>query len=366
MYQKSLSKNAFRSPETFSQKGFWRSEARIGLMYRLSLICGLGGHATQFTNQIHRCSKDAWTTNMGNPEEVINGGSPLEIAVRSDRWPEIRCSTCVGPPGTPPAERLLLGISSCKELLTELGGEEITKTIDWINLIKWAQSLNPSLGTFGCYLGVCYSKKSFRVKLYHDLFEARKSAEQKLAQWYQLLSALGQDFDDNEHLRLLLPLAMPVMGCIEWDSKGRCHWKLYWRIKQPTQNTMCAIGNIFSVSSAFCKDVYHSFFQAAGGASKQHPITGFVHPAPLMKGTLGFYSSAPSRWTYTNTKKRILHELWEKHSGDSAALTKVWLVARGPYPLQWVPTLNIIGIGIINNSLTKMAAYFKPHDRIKK
>jgi hypothetical protein len=347
-----------------------RIEARRDLLHRLGLVGGLGSFARTFAGLACQVSAGAWAGNKGNQGAAINGGSPLEVSVRSDRWPEVRFATCIGAADSTPWQRLCLGAAAARYMSRGLASRPAVNPGDWKCLAEWIGQPRPGDGRFGCFLGVSLTRDHFRVKFYLDLFGGGEAAgknagRQALAGWYRLLKAFGQRQRETGELHRLLPGASPVIACIEWDSRGQHHWKLYWRLKVPGVEVMAGVGDFFGVPGDVCRGVYHAFGQASGGYSRHPPVTGFVHGAPGYKGALGFYSSAPSRWGYSDRKQRQIRKLWEDYGGEYAVLSRVWQLARGSVAPGCRSVLTILGIGISARNAPVMTAYFCPPARVK-
>lgn len=334
--------------------------ARHDLLLRLATVGDLGPEAPTLAHLIHQVSQGAWSQRVGTPRQGgLNGGSPLEISASSDQRAGFRYTTSVGAPSATAMERLHLGLAGFARLVTTCLGEGHA-TLALLPQIQAAyDGFAGGRGEFGCYLGGSHQRGGVsRLKLYLELFE--RQPQPALHQWQQVLQHCGVETRDSERLEELLSLATPTIGCLEQASDSLPRWRLYWRIHTPTPDTLGQIAAAFGVDPAFAPEVSTVFRQAAGGPTGTPPVTGFVHPLPLLPGCLGFYSGAPARWACTPQKRQQMTALWQQWGGNRALLHRTWRLCQGSQSQSWLPTLTILGLGIVHNRYRRAQAYFRP------
>ncbi len=286
-------------------------------------------------------------------------GQPARSIPSIGRWPELRYATRVGGPSWPPLQRLREGLTAYKELATHCFEDrgQPWETLEGVE--AWYRKVDSGKGDFGCYLSGNHSRERSGLKLYLDLFSGGES-RRGLANWVRLLRSCGAPLGELERMEALLPVARPVLGCFEKTAEGTVNWRLYWRLWAPSLDTLCAVGDVMSVSHDVCREVHEAFEYAAGGPSCHVPVTGFAHPVPLEPGAMVFYSAGPSRWAKTEKKKRRIREIWESWGGASTALMRVWQLVTGAREGEsWAPTLTLLGLGVLGGCHRRASAYFR-------
>lgn len=323
------------------------------LLYHLALVCGLGG-GRDIVETILKNSRGAWRVPRRKDGSGINGGGPLEVSLRSDSVNTLRYASCVGLPAMTPMSRLRLGIKVFESNLAKVGADPYLIE----PLTAWCEQLDSSLGRFGCYTGGCYHSERTRVKLYIDLFGGAKAGLRNLQ---ELVSMCGYFSAPVMIPERLFDIAIPRLCSLEWSSESKSFdFKLYWRLKngcsQPQQ-----VCQLLTGSSEFGHLVYDTFQQSGGGFHPEEmPVSGFVHPYPLVEGAIGFYSFAPSRWAGTEKKRQTIMKLWREWGGDAQYLDRVWKLVKGSSQVQsWTPTLTLIGLAERADGKRTMSAYLK-------
>jgi len=333
---------------------------RQGRLYRLGLVAGLGASARPLAERIRAASRNAWTRGVVHGRAgAVNGGSPLEVSVRSDQWPSLRYTSVVGEGHGSVQRRCEDGAAALRDLARHCfdttGGID-----DALHLLaSWWKTRNFDDGVFGCYLSGSHSRRKTRLKLYLDLF-GKARPQPALQNWAELLAGFGQPAGAAAILREMQALAQPIMGCFEPRVQGPPNWRLYWRLAEPSAETFERIAALLDVDTGVCRAVRAAFDRAAGGPSRTEPQAGFVHPVPVRPGCLVFYSQAPSCWADVGAKRAAIRRIWENWGGDPAALAKVWELARGvPLEKRWTPVLTLLALGVAAGEPMRASAYFR-------
>lgn len=328
------------------------------LLYKTCKVSLPDFNAGLFADAICLAGRESWNGKTRGASG-INGGSPLEISLRSDAWPAVNCTTCIGDPEDSALKKLKKSITAVSELSMTLCGHPLYKA----DIIpeNWLTKIKPVAGTFGAYIGIALNSKEKRIKLYFDLFGGNSPAA-ALDSWHSLLSESGRE--DQNNSRDLLETSRPVMGCIEWSSSGCINHRLYWRLLNPDYRSFAETAAHLGTDEHIITKIRESFIKAAGGATISIPITGFVQGTE--KNTpLGYYSSAPSRWGLSLRKQRDVSDIWQAYGGDVNALKKTWQLAAGRRKSSTIPILTILGVGVSKEKRLRVAAYFSTSERWK-
>lgn len=328
-------------------------------LYRFCLMGGLGPRARFLARLAETASQGAWEAELSGRNRGINAGSPLEISLRSNRPDAVNFATLVGTNAIPASERLRLGIESAALLEGTL--DERPPTILPLKqpIESWLSERHHDYGRFGAYIGMNLSRSSWKLNLYVDLF-ARRYNREGLEQWASLMQRCGFDLHYPPPPPELIDVATPSMGCIVVDSVGKLSWRLYWRMREYTQEAMNRVCGIFCVDTEARRSVEHIIQRASDNKRPQGLTVGFIHQTPTAVGRLGFYSTAPSRWACTPKKRQQIQRLWQDYGGQPLALSRAWQLADGCRNNSILPTLTIFGADVVGKEVRGLGAYFCP------